>query len=458
MREIAVPLPLGRAQAIRISTTVVWVAAITTVALALRLFWVFYTDTYPLGGDPHWYYIVGTNLAKGFGFVANRNSFNEIVGPGEPTAYWPPGYPFALAAAFKLFGVSLVHAKVMNAMFSAATVPFVYALGASIFDRRAGVAAAFVFAVFPNAIAWMPVLFPEPIFTFLFVVALWLLTTESSARRRWLPVAGFGLLLGAAALMRGQGVVLLPVAMTYWFARWGWKAALAHSAIAFAFAAAIIAPWPVRNAVQMHAFIPISTNSASVLRMGHAPDATGYTKWTRDDVDGVPMDQSLYHTASEVKSYRTYPKRALDYALTHPQREVQLAGLKLYYVYVSDAGVVSWLTTLDGTPLRPAGLKHPLWYLFTFSYYPLFFAAILSVPLWLRLKPERVLLASVFLFWSLFHIVFAGDVRYHVPLYPFFAIAVAGGAQLAFDAARSAFARLKAGRYTASATLDAPIV
>jgi 4-amino-4-deoxy-L-arabinose transferase-like glycosyltransferase len=445
---LSISMPRLRGGTLRVSATTIWLAGLTLLALALRLFWVFYTDTIPLGGDPHWYYIVGVNLAKGYGYVASRSSLNEIVGPGQPTAYWPPGYSFALAAAFKLFGASIRHAQSLNAVLGACAVPFIYALGAAIFDRRAGLAAAGLYAVFPNAIAWLPVLFPEPLFVLLFVAAAWLLVAPPPAQRTWLPAAGFGLLAGMAALTRGQGLVLLPVAMVYWLARPGGRTALRYTAIAFIVAAATIAPWTVRNAVRMHAFIPISTNSASVLRIGHAPDSTGFTQWTHDEVDGVPMADSHFRPDWEVASYHAYTRRAIKYALTHPKREIELSKLKIYNVYRSDAGMMPWLTTLGVSPLKPAGLEDDLWYLLTYSYYVLLFAAIASVPIWLRRDARRLLLASVFLFWTLFHVISVGDVRYHIPMLPFFAIAVAGGASLAIDHARAALASRRSRRET----------
>ncbi len=445
MRPIptAIALPRWRVEALRVSAAAVWVSGITLVALTLRLFWALYADTYPLGGDPHWYFIVGINVAKGFGFVAPRAGLYEIVGPGEPTAFWPPAYPLVLGAVFKLFGVGVTSAKGMNAVFGAATVPFVYALGAALFDRRAGFLACSLFAVFPNAIAWTPVLFPDELFTLLFVAGLWLVVAPPPALKPWMVAACFGLLAGVALLTRGEGAVLLPAAATYWLARSGWRAAFRSTTVALVAAAATIAPWTVRNAVEMHAFIPVSTNSATVLRIGHAPDSTGYTKWTQDDVNGVPMDRSLFRPDWEVASYRAYPRRAVDYAVTHPEREIELSGLKLYHLYRSDIVLIPWLTTLDSTPFEPAGLEGPLWHVFTDSYYVLFFAAVVSLPFWLRREPRRLLLGSVFLFWSLFHIVFASDPRYHVPLYPLFAIAVAGGAFVAIDQARGGLARLR---------------
>ncbi len=96
--------PQRRVDTLRLSSTVIWVGGLSLLGLALRLIWVFYTETIPLGGDPHWYYVVGINIAQGFGFVASRNELWEIPGPGAPTAFWPPGYPFALGALFKVFG------------------------------------------------------------------------------------------------------------------------------------------------------------------------------------------------------------------------------------------------------------------------------------------------------------------------------------------------------------------
>jgi 4-amino-4-deoxy-L-arabinose transferase-like glycosyltransferase len=430
---LTVSMPRWRAGALRVPATAVWLAGLTLLALALRLFWVFYTDTTPLGGDPHWYYVVGANLAKGYGFVATRNELNEIIAPGKPTAYWPPGYPFALAAAFKLFGISNTHAQVMNALLGACAIPFVYVLGSALFDRRAGLASAALYATFPSAIVWTPVLFPEPLFVLLFLAALCLVVVPPKTERAWLAVAGFGLLTGMAALTRGEGLLLLPVAAVYWLARSGWRLALRNTAIAVVLAVATIAPWTIRNAVELRAFIPISTNSASVLRIGHSPDAQGYTDWTTDIVGGFGMEESHFRPDWEARGYREYTRRAIAYAFGHPQRELELSGLKIYHVYRSDAGMMSWLTTLDSTPLKPEGLQDALWYLLTYSYYVLLFAAILSVPVWLRRDPRRLLLASLFLFWTAFHVVFTGDVRYHLPLLPFFAIAAFGTASLAID-------------------------
>ena len=320
----------------------------------------------------------------------------------------------------------------MNAVLGALTVPFVFALGKSIFDQRAGLLAAGIFAVFPNVIAGAPLLFPEPLFTLMFIAALYLLTVRP-VERPWRVYAGFGALAGLACLTRGQGAVLFPIAICYWLARDGWRPALRSTGLALLVAVLLIAPWTLRNAAQMHAFIPISTNSGAALRVGHGPESIGTTKWTSDEVDGLDMQHAMTNPATEVKAYREYTRLAIGYALTHPVREVELTKLKLWNLYRSDAEIIPWITTLGTTPLRPADLDGVLWRVFDVTYYTLFLAAVVSIPLWLRRRPERVLLASFFVFWTLFHVAFLAEPRYHVPLYPAFAIAVAGGLWIAID-------------------------
>jgi 4-amino-4-deoxy-L-arabinose transferase-like glycosyltransferase len=430
-------------EALRVTPVALALGAIVLVGLTLRLVWVLYVDTVPLGGDPRWYYVVGVNIAQGHGFVTARDEFYlEAPGPGLVTAFWPPAYSFLLAAIFKTFGVSVTAAKVVNALLGAATIPFVYALGRQLFSRNVGLGAAAIFAVFPNAIAWTPLLFAEELFVLLFVAALWVIVAfPLGARRDWVPLVALGALTGLSLLTRGQGAVLVPVAALFWLGRFGWRPAARATAISIVAAVAVITPWTVRNAIELDAFVPISTNSGAALRAGHAPDATGTTHWPRDRVDGFYMWQSLYRPDWEVKGYREYTSRAIDYALTHPRHELELTALKVYHLYRSDAGVVYWLSTIGATPLEPDGLDDALWRLFDYSYYVLFYGAVLSVPLWLRRNPNALLLANVVAMWTLFHILFLGEPRYHVPLYPLFAIAVAAGIMSAASSARQAFER-----------------
>jgi hypothetical protein len=195
----------------------------------------------------------------------------------------------------------------------------------------------------------------------------------------------------------------------------------------------VIAPWTIRNAVVLDAFVPVSTNSGAALRVGHGPESIGTTKWTSDEVRGLPMQQAMNNPSTEVEAYREYTRLAIEYALTHPTRELELSKLKLWNLYRSDAEVIPWLTALGSRPLSPDWLADNLWRTLDVTYYALFFATVASVPIWLRRRPERLLLASVFFFWTVFHVAFLAEPRYHVPLFPAMAIALSGGVWIALD-------------------------
>ena len=412
-------------------------AVLVLLGLSLRLVWVLYVDTLPLGGDPGWYYNVATNIVRGNGFVADHRMFEADPIIGQPTAAWPPAYSYVLAGMWKVVGISVTSAKVLNAALSAMTIPFVYLLARAIFDKPAAWLAAFVFAIFPNTIAWTPVLFPEQLFILVFVAALWLLLDPPGPMKSWwCAAAAFGLLTGIAMLTRGEGAVLVPVGVLFWWTRDGWRSSIGTTALAAVGLAAVLLPWTVRNYVVMDALIPVATNSGIALRIGHSPQSTGTTEVVNppEPVDGVPVWEQAYYPETEVRSYRAYTRRSISYALHNPRRELELSRYKVYHLYRSDAWVVNWVKIGTSKPIRSESMERGLWQLFEVSHYVLMFSAVGTSVFWLRRDPARLMLANVILMWTLFHIVFSAEPRYHVPLFPIFAVAAAGGIILGLDA------------------------
>ena len=402
-----------------------------------------HVDPFPHFSDQGWYFDVAENLAEGEGFVAHHhNTITEPPDVPQVTAYRPPAYPFALAALWKIVGVGETSARLFNAVLGALTILFVYALGREVFDRRAGLLSAGLYAVLPSAIVWLPLTLSEPLFTLVFVAALWLLFDSSSQTSAHRPAVAllFGLLAGLATLTRGQGLVLLPLALLLWLARDGPRGGLKQIGLALLTATLVITPWTIRNWVAMDSPIFVASNSGVNLRIGHASDANGTFRWMNDPIDGVQALQAADRPDWEVRAYQVYPRRALSYALTHPGRELVLAAKKIYYTYQSESWMVHALTWA-AEPLRPRTLERSLRPLIDVSWYVVLFAAVASTPVWLGRKPQRYLPAAVVVLWSLFHIVFFGLARFHLPLLPLFVVCAVGGTRTYLAAARTRFRR-----------------
>ncbi len=94
--------------------------------------------------------------------------------------------------------------------------------------------------------------------------------------------AGIGLL----TLTRGEGLLLVAVVLAAWWPALPRRALLARAAVVLAMLALVIAPWTIRNAIVMDAFIPLSTNSSTTLWSGHNPQATGGQSYAGQDLIG----------------------------------------------------------------------------------------------------------------------------------------------------------------------------
>jgi len=400
--------------------------AIFALALGLRGLWLARTDTEPpFLSDPQYYHVTAQNLAEGRGYSVGLDERGFVSGDtSEPTAFWAPGYPFALAPFYKLFGADIRVAKVFNAIVGALTVVPIFYLGrrSRYATQRAdgvGLLAAGLFAVTPSLVFWTPALFSEPLFTFgiasTLSVALWAGERGS--------IAGYfiaGLTLTATAFVRSQGAVLIVPFAVLLLRDFEVGRLLRAGAAVAAGVGLLVVPWAVRNEAVMGRPYLINDNLGYNLRIAHAPNSTGTSVPPQDIWDDQP---GISFKQREILFDDEGRRRALTYAREHPGRELELAALRISYLLRSDsADAVRW--SLGATP-SASGSRRLLIRTSDLFYYSLIALAALSL---FAVKPSRVWLAlwsSIFV-WLALHLVFAGEPRYHVPLMPVAAILAAG--------------------------------
>jgi 4-amino-4-deoxy-L-arabinose transferase-like glycosyltransferase len=405
------------------------------LALALRLAWISSVDPSPTDGrfdDSTWYHYSAVGIAEGRGYTLWFNSPPFCSDESDvrcspqppPTAFWNVGYPLILAALYKVVGPSVLAAKLLNVLLSASTCLLAYVVGTRVFNRRVGLVGAFLLALFPGQIFYSTLLMTEVISAFLLILLLALVLTLTIDSISWRAIVLIGLLLGAAALVRGEMVLLfLPLIIVWAVAHRSVGKALRYGVVAVAAAALVLLPWTVRNWVRLGYPVALSTGSADNLLAGHWSGADGLGTFTTGTEVNLKYADVPY-PEREVRVYKEETRRAVSYALRHPARELELIPKKLFdfYFYHGDSRSVD-LMQVYKPPLGETA-ENGLGTAANCYYYAVMAAAAFGAPLWFsRRDPRKLLLVFAVLYYSfMFGFVFIGEPRFHNALVPVIAL------------------------------------
>jgi len=345
-----------------------------------------------------------------------------------PTAHWPPGYPLLLAGIYWLFGPSLFAAKVANALLGSATVLLTYRIGCELGRPRTGLVAAAVLALFPGDVLFAPTILSEALFAALFSAALWLFlraSNRASTRTRvWIV---FGLLLGAAALVRGTAVVMLPIFTLTWLARGTTlRRTMRYSAAAVAGLVLALVPWTVRNQLRLGYPILIGTNGANALWVGQSAIATAEQILPPNPAQEPAPALELRNPQLEVATARARTREALGWMLERPDRVVTMVPAKIHLMYKDDRGAYPWIEDGLRKVVRPERRR---WFdaLVDGYYFAVLALALVGTRHFLGGDRGAVLLPITVAWFTLMHaMLFFGSTRFHHPLLPVLALMAAG--------------------------------
>jgi hypothetical protein len=265
---------------------------------------------------------IARSLALGKGF---SDAFREGTGA---TAWLTPVYPLLLAGIFRIFGIftaaSFIGAVTLNIAFSAAACLPIFYSGRKIAGVSVGAAAAWFWAVFPNAIMipfeWV---WDTCLTALLAALILWftLKLAESVRARDWCL---YGLLWGGALMTNAALASLLPFLLgwaTYHASRRG-RQILGLVALAVSMMLLCCTPWTVRNYVAFHRFVPLRSTFPFALWLGHNP--------VFDPRSPVTTRVTAYEEGREYKRLgeTAFMQKkwtgALNFIRTHPALEVIL--------------------------------------------------------------------------------------------------------------------------------------
>ncbi len=355
--------------------------------------------------------------------------------PGEPSAYTQPLYGFFLIPIYWIFGRTWWSVGGAQIAVATATAFLVYAIGARVLSRRAGAIAAILSTLNPYLV-WHDVHLNREVLDQLLAAALILCTLVAADRRsmRWAIAAG---LLSGLAVLGNVRLVLIPlVVAAYLVVRNGWNWAPAALVVV---AALTVAPWVIRNKVEVGCFA-LTTDGRALWKANNDQtyDLLAHGKWIDDvkDPPGHPFPnpeeaRDIYVRSGkkihvdECANQAYYQHKAWRFVRGHPDEKAQLAGQAVRMEW--DPRTTASATDSGHGAIR--SLAQPLYISFLYA------LALLGI----FVTPRRFvgLALAVLAYQTLAAVVFVGATRYRVATDFLIAILAAGAIEWALTRLRS---------------------
>ncbi len=265
-------------------------------------------------------------LGNGFGSV-----FRTDTGP---TAWLTPVYPLLVAGIFRVFGVfterSFFVVVLLNIFFSTAACVPIFQVGKRISGIGVASGAAWLWAVFPNAIVipyeWV---WDTSLSALLGATILWA-TLELAESRKLRDWCAYGLLWGLALMTNPSLGSLLPFLLGWAVCRvreagfLRWKKPLLCGAIVIL----CCVPWTIRNYTVFHKFIPMRSNLPFELWIGNNEV---FDENSRDVLARVTSYEQvrMYSNLGEMAFLDDKWQEALQFMRTHRRLELELTRRRI---------------------------------------------------------------------------------------------------------------------------------
>lgn len=312
---------------------------------------------------PHWtpisdadqYDKIARSLADGTGYGLQ---FPQIV--HHPTAFRPPLLPLLLTPGHWLFGEAMWPGRLLSVVLGSVVVVLAGVLAARIGGRRAGYLAALVVMFSPPLLANDTITLTEPLALLLGLAAILLLDEG-----RFLQA---GLTTGLLLLTRPNGYLVVGI-----LALWAWRKLGPRAAIGLvAVAACVLAPWMVRNRVQLGTWT-VNTSDGFTLAAIYAPPAQAAQTAQTAQTAGIFTDPVLSPAFNSDEDVRLsqfnegewnalLTERAIAGLRNHPAYVLQVLASNVPAFFELDPSASIDAQRIDGRRLGLLPLTRPVFY------------------------------------------------------------------------------------------------
>jgi 4-amino-4-deoxy-L-arabinose transferase-like glycosyltransferase len=315
-----------------------FILAAAVAGLVARLaFGLLYWTNKPLTHDEREYLALGQSLQDGHGLHYPANHETGTA----PHFGRAPGYPVFLAAlgASATVASTPIRVKVAQSILGMFVVLMIGTIACRAAGPKAGAIAAGISAIYPPLV-WIPAyVFSEALYMLIALGCVMLLdAARGRAERERSPRAGgaltvaAGLLAGTAILVRPGTMLFLPIVALWFVHRKRWSLALAFCVSA----AAVVAPWTLRNAREYGRFVPVASEGGVTFWTGNHPLAIGEGDLAanpRIKESEVAFRGSRPHLTAE-QLEPLYYRDAFSHIAQQPGWWLGLVARKAFYTFV----------------------------------------------------------------------------------------------------------------------------
>jgi 4-amino-4-deoxy-L-arabinose transferase-like glycosyltransferase len=374
-----------------------WIG-ILSLAIALRIIWAALVPVVPIS-DSLAYDLYARNLAK-------LNQY--CLSPGEPSAYWPVGTPFAYSVLYRLFGPGYGSIAILNIVVGALTTLLILELATRWFGPKAGLIAGLLYAIWPSQIEFTTILASELLFNLLILAGIYFWNRRPVPT--WADAAFAGIALAGASYVRPLALILPALFLLWTLARGKWTALIARAAVTTAVMLVLILPWTIRNYFAFHSLVLVSTNGGANLWMGNSPESSGHYMELPPRPPGMNEAEFDNHLGKITKTY----------IREHPDVFVKRSANRVVNTFDRETIGVDW--NKDGLNEH---LVRYLKILSTAYWWAMLLGGIIGVGILVAKTPilKAVLHPAVvmWLYFAAVHAVTVSNDRYHFPTIPFIA-------------------------------------
>lgn len=284
------------------------------LGILLSIIWIALVNT-KLESDFKYYYEIATDIANGLTW---GDTYTSI------------GYSIVLGGIFKLFGASLLKAKIFNIVLTficyVCFLNILRKLDISEKDRRI-IFALFVF--FPNNIFYNSILATEILFTMILLIIT--LIYFSKWKGKYVLI---GILCGLNTMIKPFFIVFFfAVFLIEFIINKKFFCALKNSLIILVMTSLVIAPWVYRNTKMMGQFTFVSNNGGIVLYINNNSE-NKFGRWMPvENVKNSIVKTKEYKKANATGKDKMLTKAAKNWIKAHPIRFIELGFERLLNNY-----------------------------------------------------------------------------------------------------------------------------